>query len=443
MSPDPVVVLGAGSSGEALVSALRELEPDTPITVVERELAGGECSYWACMPTKGLLRPAEALHDALAVPGAREAVTGSLDPEQVFWHRDQITGNLDDSSQAEWLESKGAELVRGEARVREPGVVEAGGRKVRYQRLVVATGSVSSIPPIDGLAGVEYWTNREATQIRRVPASIIVVGAGPVGCELAQFFRRMGADVAIVDMADRLLPRDDPEAGELLAEALQEEGVRLHLGGGIASVEPGIAMHLENGEQVVAERLLIATGRRANVEGLGLEQLGVALSRRGVEVDEHLRAADGVWAIGDANGIAMFTHVGKYQARVAAADMAGQDAVADHTAIPAVTFTDPQIASVGTLEGEGLVFGTRRVDQVPRASTYARPKRPGFLKVAADPGRGVLVGAVAAGPEAGEWLGQLTLAVRASVPVEVLRDTIQPYPTFSEAVQYAVRDLPI
>jgi dihydrolipoamide dehydrogenase len=208
-------------------------------------------------------------------------------------------------------------------------------------------------------------------------------------------------------------------------------------------VEPGVRLYRASGEVVEGERLLVAAGRRANAGGFGFEQLGVTIGRGGIWVDEHMRAADGVWAIGDVNGIAMFTHVGKYQARVAAADMAGLPARADHRAIPAVTFTDPQVASVGRTSGDGLVTGERAIDAVSRTSTYERPKRPGFLKLVADPERRVLVGAVAVGPEAGEWLGQLTLAVRAEVPVDVLRDTIQPYPTFSEAIQFAARDLPL
>jgi pyruvate/2-oxoglutarate dehydrogenase complex dihydrolipoamide dehydrogenase (E3) component len=444
MAGGDVVILGGGSTGEAGVSALRELEPDARITRVERELVGGECSYFACMPTKGMLRPLEAVAAARTVPGARAAVTGSVSADGVFGHREAITNGWDDSSQAKWLASKEAELVRGEARVSRPGVVAVGEREVEYGRLVIATGSRPLIPPIPGLDGVEYWTNREATSRREVPPSMIVLGAGPVGCELAQFFSRMGARVAIVDAADRLLPRDHPEAGALLGEFLAGESISLHLGQGVDRIDPGVKLLLKDGTVVEGERLLVATGRRPNSDGLGLEQLGVTLGKGGaVEVDERMRAADGVWAIGDVNAIAMFTHVGKYQARVAAADMAGKPAKADHSAVPAVTFTDPQVASVGRTGGDGLVTGERKIDSVSRTSTYERPKRPGFLKVMADRERGVLVGAVAVGPEAGEWLGQLTLAVRAQVPVELLRETIQPYPTFSEAVQFAVRDLPM
>jgi pyruvate/2-oxoglutarate dehydrogenase complex dihydrolipoamide dehydrogenase (E3) component len=434
-----VVILGGGSTGEAAAGALRTLEPETPMTLVEEGLVGGECSYYACMPSKALLRPPEAIAAAQLVPGAAEAVTGTVDVERVFWHRDQVTSSLDDSSQEEWLADRDIELVRGHARVAGLGVVEVGGRTIEFERILVATGSVPTIPPIPGLAEVEAWTNREATSTHEVPDRMIVIGAGPVGCELAQAFGRMGATVILVDGADRLLPRDHPDAGKLIADVFEGEGIGLRLGAKIEGVEPGVRMHLGGGETIAADRILVATGRRANVDGLGLETLGVTISKRGVEVNERLRAAENVWAAGDVTGIAMFTHVGKYQARLAAADMAGGDARADYRAIPAVTFTDPQVASVGDTSGAGTVVGER--GSVARLSTYERPKRPGFLKVFADPGRRVLVGAVAVGPEVGEWLGQITLAIRAEVPVDVVLDTIQPYPTFSEAIQFAVRDL--
>jgi pyruvate/2-oxoglutarate dehydrogenase complex dihydrolipoamide dehydrogenase (E3) component len=433
------VILGGGSTGEAAAGTLRTLEPRTPITLVEEGLVGGECSYYACMPSKALLRPPEAIAAARLVPGAAEAVSGAIDVERAFWHRDQVTGSLDDSSQAEWLADRDIELVRGRARVTGPGRVEVGDRTVEFARLLVATGSVPTIPPIPGPEDAGYWTNREATSTHEVPGRLIVIGAGPVGCELAQAFGRMGSSVTLVDLSDRLLGHDHPDAGRLLADVLEGEGIALRLGADIERVEPGVRLRLGGGETIAADRILIATGRRANVDGLGLESLGVTISKRGIEVDERLRAAENVWAAGDATGIAMFTHVGKYQARLAAADMAGREVRADYRAIPAVTFTDPQVASVGNTSGEGTVVGER--GSVARLSTYERPKRPGFLKVFADPERRVLVGAVAVGPEAGEWLGQLTLAVRAEVPVEVLLDTIQPYPTFSEAVQFAVRDL--
>jgi pyruvate/2-oxoglutarate dehydrogenase complex dihydrolipoamide dehydrogenase (E3) component len=434
-----VVILGGGSTGEAGAGALRTLEPETPITLIEEGLVGGECSYFACMPSKALLRPPEAIAAARLVPGAAEAVTGTIDVERAFWHRDQVTGGNDDSSQATWLADREVELVRGRARIAGPGRVEVDGRTISFGRLLVATGSVPTIPPIPGLAEVEHWTNREATTTHEVPGRLIVIGAGPVGCELAQAFSRMGAHVTVVDIAERLLPRDHPDAGALIADVLAGEGVVLRLGVKPERVEPGVRLHIDGGETITADRILVAAGRRPNVAGLGLESLGVTISQRGVEVDEALRAAEGVWAAGDVTGIAMFTHVGKYQARLAAAAMAGRAVRADYRAVPAVTFTDPQVASVGDTSGEGTVMGKRGA--VARHSTYERPKRPGFLKVFADPARRVLVGAVAVGPEAGEWLGQLTLAIRAEVPVDVLLDTIQPYPTFSEAIQFAVRDL--
>jgi pyruvate/2-oxoglutarate dehydrogenase complex dihydrolipoamide dehydrogenase (E3) component len=437
----PVVVLGGGSTGEAFCAALRRLDPEVEIILVERELVGGECTYWACMPSKTLLRSPEVVHAARIAPGAAEAVTGELDPERIFWWRDQVVDDYDDSGHLSWLAERRIELVRGEGRVVAPGRLDVGGRELEYGELVIATGSAPSIPPIAGLDGLEYWTSREATSTREVPESLLVIGGGVVGCEIAQFFQRVGSQVTIVEVGPQILGRDDPDAAVLLQMALEEEGVRIHLEAKIARVLDGYRIELAGGETLEGERLLVATGRHANVDGLGFEQLGVEISKRGIEVNEHLRAGEHVWAIGDVTGIAMFTHLGKYQARLAAANVAGGDARADYRAIPRVAFTDPPIASVGTMSGPGLITSEWRT--VARHSTYERPKRPGFVKLFADPARGVLVGAVAVGPEAGEWLQQITLAIRAEVPVAVLRDTIQPYPTFSEAVYFAARDLPV
>ena len=441
MTARPVVVLGGGSTGEAFCAALRRLDPEVEIVLVERELVGGECTYWACMPSKTLLRAPEVVHAARIAPGAAEALTGELDPERIFWWRDQVVDEYDDAGHVPWLAERRIELVRGEGRVVAPGRLEVGGQELEYGELVIATGSVPSIPPIPGLDGLEYWTSREATSAREVPESLLVIGGGVVGCEIAQFFQRVGSQVTIVEVGPQILGREDPDSAVLLQMALEEEGVRIHLQSKIERVESGYRVVLAGGETFEGERLLVATGRRANVEGFGFEHLGVEISKRGIEVDEHLRAGEHVWAIGDVTGIAMFTHVGKYQARVAAANVAGGDSPADYRAIPRVAFTDPPIASVGTTSGPGLVTSEWRT--VARHSTYERPKRPGFVKLFANPARGVLVGAVAVGPEAGEWLQQLTLAIRAEVPVEVLRDTIQPYPTFSEAVYFAARDLPV
>ncbi len=440
----PVVVLGAGASGEHFVGALRRLDSEVEIVVAERGLVGGECSFYACMPTKTLLRPGEALEAARHAPGAAEAVTGELDVAKVLEFRDEVTSNRDDSWYADWLAEEGrAELVRGEARVVRPGLVEVDGRELEYAHLVVATGSEPAVPPIDGIEEVEYWTNREAVWADAPPKSLVVLGAGPVGCELAQYFHRLGASVTLVASA-RLLDRADPEAAELLRERFEDEGIHLRFETRAERVEKtgsGVRIHTSTGDAIEAERLLVATGRTLNVEGFGLEQLDVSISPRGIAVDERMRAGDRVWAIGDPTGVQLLTHVGKYQARVAAANIAGQDYVADYRAIPAAVFTDPPVASVGRrTDAEGLVTATYRIEG-GRLSTYERPKRSGLLKLAADPEAGVLVGAVAVGPEAGEWLGQLTLAIRARVPVDVLLDTIQPYPTFSEAIFDALLEL--
>jgi pyruvate/2-oxoglutarate dehydrogenase complex dihydrolipoamide dehydrogenase (E3) component len=441
-STSRVVVLGAGSSGEHFVGALRRLDRAVEIAVVERGLAGGDCSYYACIPTKTLLRPGEALLAARLAPGAAEAVTGELDRERAHWWRDQVTDGRDDTYHANWLAEQGAELVRGEARVARPGVVEVGGRELEYSALVVATGSSPRVPEIDGLAEAGCWTSRDAVWANEIPESLAVLGGGPVGVELAQYFHRMGACVTLI-ASDRLLEKVDADAGELLRERFEGEGIEVRLGARAERVEKvagGSRVHLSSGEPIDVERILVATGRVPNVHGLGLEQLGVEVTQRGITVDDRLRAADRVWAIGDPTGVALLTHVGKYQARVAAANVAGRDAVADYRAIPATVFTDPQVASVGRTQGDGLVTASFEIEG-GRLSTYERPKRPGLVKLAADPAEGVLVGAVCVGPEAGEWLGQLTLAVRARVPLGTLLDTIQPYPTFSEAIFGALQAL--
>jgi len=433
-----VVVLGGGATGEAFVGTLRRLDKNVRITLVEDELVGGECSYWACIPSKTLLRPLEIAFRARLAPG----VTAKVDPVQIFKWRDEVS-EKDDTSQVEWVQKLDAEVVRGRARIVSPGEVEVDGRKVEYDELMISTGSVPAMPHVEGLDEVAAWTSREGTSAEAVPESLLIIGAGAVGCELAQFYARASSKVTLVQSGDFILPRIDREAGDLLAGLFEEEGIDIRLNARAKSVERvngSLRLELAD-DELEASTLLVATGRLPNVEGLGLEQLDVSVGKTGIEVDDRLCAGEHVWAAGDVTGVALFTHVGKYQARVAAANVAGRDRRADYRALPSAVFTDPQVAAVGDTSGEGAVVGKWDLTKVSRTATFQKPKRPGFVKLFADPKRGVLVGAVLVGPEAGEWMGQLTLAIRAEVPVGVLLDTIQPFPSFSEAIFFATREL--
>jgi pyruvate/2-oxoglutarate dehydrogenase complex dihydrolipoamide dehydrogenase (E3) component len=338
----------------------------------------------------------------------------------------------------------GAEVVKGTGRIVEPGRLEVGDRTLEYDELMIATGSLPSMPPIEGLEEAAVWTSREATSASAVPESLLIVGAGAVGCELAQFYARIGSRVTLVQSGDFLLPRIDRDAGDLLAAIFEEEGIDIRLNARanrISRSKSRLRLELEGDETLEATNLLAATGRRPNIEGLGLEQLEVKVGQHGIEVDDRLSAGEHVWAAGDVTGVALFTHVGKYQGRVAAANVTGRERRADYRALPSAIFTDPQVAAVGDTSGAGAVTSKWDVTKVSRTATYQRPKRPGFVKLFADPEQKVLVGAVLVGPDAGEWMGQLTLAIRAEIPVDVLLDTIQPFPTFSEAIFFAAREL--
>ena len=436
------MVIGAGPAGEVCAGALAD--GGMSVAICERELVAGECSYWACMPSKTLLRPGEALAGARGAPGAREAVTGSLDAAEAFAWRDYIVNDYDDSAQLGWLEEKGIELKRGQGSLDGSGRVAIGDEILETERVILATGSAPVIPPIEGLRELDgVWTNREATGAKRVPERLIVLGGGPVGVEMAQAFTRFGSSVAIAEGEERLLAKEAAAAGEKLAEALEAEGVELKLGAKATSAQQhgeGYALAFEDGSELRGDELMVATGRRPRTEDLGLDSVEVHLDEGGgIKVDERLRAGEGIWAIGDVNGIMPFTHVGKYQARIAADDVLGKDHPrADYRAVPRVVFTDPQVAAVGEPRGERE--GSVSLGSLARTSAYVRdPEHPGFMTLFAE--GDVLTGAVAVGPEAGEWLQQATLAIRAEIPIAVLRDTIQPFPTFSEAFVSALAEL--
>ncbi|MEA2421775.1 MAG: hypothetical protein QOF55_874, partial [Thermoleophilaceae bacterium] len=399
-------VIGAGPVGQVCAGELAD--GGMRVAIAERELVGGECSYWACIPSKTLLRPGEALQAAREAPGAREAVTGSLDLASALEWRNFMTSDWDDSGAVKWLDDKGIDLLRGEARLDGPGRVRVGDDVFEAERIVVATGSSPVMPPIDGLRELDgVWTNREATEFTELPARLIVLGGGPVGVELAQAFRRFGSEVTLCEGSSRLLPREPQPVGEAVGSALSEEGVVLRLGEHASAAEKGedggFVLRFAEGEDVSGDKLLVATGRHARVDSLGLDSVGITPGKRGIEVDERLRAGDGVWAIGDSTGIMPFTHVGKYQARIAARDMLGDSSArADYRAVPRVVFCDPQVAAVG--EPSGAASGTAQLAGVARTSTYTREyaDRPGFLTLVSDGSK--LVGAYAVGPEAGEWL---------------------------------------
>jgi pyruvate/2-oxoglutarate dehydrogenase complex dihydrolipoamide dehydrogenase (E3) component len=349
------VVVGAGVAGEVCADDLAA--GGLRVAICERELIAGECGYWACVPSKTLLRPGEALSEARQAPGASEAISGGIDVHQALAWRDFMVSDWDDSDKAEWLSEEGIDLHRGDARLTGPGSIEIAGAALETDRLIIATGSDPVMPPIDGLEeGDGVWTNREATGLKEIPDRLLVLGGGPVGVELGQALSRLGASVAIVEGEDRLLPNEPPALGIALAEALDTEGIELHLGAKASAVEgraDGVSMSLEGGSELRGDRLLVATGRKPRLDGLGLEAVGIdpEAASKGIEVDERMRAGEGVWAIGDVTGIWPFTHVGKYQGRVAAADILGRGVTADYRAVPRVVFTEPQIAAVGEAEG--------------------------------------------------------------------------------------------
>jgi pyruvate/2-oxoglutarate dehydrogenase complex dihydrolipoamide dehydrogenase (E3) component len=441
-----VVILGGGPAGEVAVNTL--LKAGKRIALIEREVIGGECSNWGCIPSKTLLRPAELKAQSTRAAGVS---TPALDFDRLAAYRDYMVSHHNDSKRVARYEERGVAVCKDEARLDGPGRVAVNGRVLEAGAVVVATGAEAVIPPIPGLADAGYWTNRDVTDLTEIPESAVFIGGGVVAVELGQFLARFGSRVTIVQGPPALANREAPQIGQRLAEILEEDGIELRLGrrAEAARREDGEAVvTLDDGSEARGAALVVATGRRPHVEGIGLETVGIEPGPRGIEVDERCRAADAVWAIGDVTGVAMFTHVGKYQARIAAADICGLPAKADYRAVPRVIFTDPEVAAVGLTEeaarARGMDVAAATIDlptSIARPYTYEEDPK-GTFGVVVDRQRHVLVGAWAVAPLASEWIHQAVLAIRAEIPLAVLTDTIAQFPTFSEALGTALRALP-
>jgi pyruvate/2-oxoglutarate dehydrogenase complex dihydrolipoamide dehydrogenase (E3) component len=455
-----VVVIGTGPGGEDVAGRLGEAGLD--VVGVDRELVGGECPYWGCIPSKMMIRAADLLAEARRIPGMAGDATVRPDWAPVAQRiRDEATDDWDDRVAVERFEGKGGRFLRGEGRIVEPGPsgggrgsgfrVAVGDRMVDARRgVVVATGTHASIPPVPGLGEVPYWTNREAIEAKELPSSLLVLGGGAVGAELAQVFARFGVEVTVVEALERLLPGDEPEAGELLAEVFAREGIAVHTGATVTAVRRDgarVVAELADGTTLAAAQILVATGRRADLAAAGLGAVGVDESQPWVPVDDHLRVAAGVWAVGDITGKGAFTHVAMYQSPIAVADILGQDhPPADYRAVPRVTFTDPEVGAVGLTEAQARAegidvrVGATRVPQTARGWIH-KAGNDGVIKLVEDARRGVLVGATAMAPTGGEVLGLLTLAVHAEVTTDELRRMMYAYPTMHRGVEDALRDL--
>jgi pyruvate/2-oxoglutarate dehydrogenase complex dihydrolipoamide dehydrogenase (E3) component len=443
-----VVCLGGGVAGEAIAGGLEG--SGLTLVVVERELVGGECPYWGCIPSKTLLRSGETLKEAERARSlAASRVDWELDfpkiSKRVLW----MARDLDDTRPAAALQSTGATLVRGMGHLVDQKTVEvAGERYVARRAVVIANGSTASIPPIPGLDAVDYWTNRQATLPRELPISLAVLGGGAIGLELGQAFARFGSKVTIIEAGPRFLGLEEPEAGAALKPHLEADGIELIAGDpcvGVEKSDAGVVLKMKSGARVTAERLLVATGRRANFEAW--EAAGLPRTERGwLKVDPAtLEAVPGVYGAGDVTGIGGFTHLAYYHGQVIARRLRGDDARADHSALPRVTFTDPEVASVGLSEAaareQGVDVETASTDPAESARGYIHDFQGGMLKLVGDKRRGVLVGATLASPRAGEILGELVLAVKVGTPVRVLSDVIHPFPAFNRVLGAALGEL--
>jgi len=445
-----VVVIGMGPGGEEVAGRLAQVGLD--VVGIESTLLGGECPYWGCVPSKMMIRAANLLAEARRIPDISGSSTVVPDWTLVARRiRDEATDSWDDRVAVERFERKGGQFVRGEGRLVGPREVAVGERRIEAGRgIVLATGARSWTPPIDGLTEVPYWTNRDAIEVTDLPRSLVVIGGGTIAAELGQVFSRFGVEVAIVEVAPRLLPSEEPEAGTLLENVFRSEGIDVRTGADVRRVlHDGASFHLDLGAGGLlrSDRLLIAAGRRPDLTTLGLEAVGLDPMARNIPTDDHLRVAPGIWVVGDVTGIGGYTHMAMYQANIAVADILGEsEPVADYRAVPRVTFTDPEIGSVGLSEeaarsrGMTVRVGTSQIASSARGWIH-KAGNEGLIKLVEDADRGVVVGALSAGPTGGEVLGLLSLAVHGEVPTSTLRTMIYAYPTFHRAVESALADL--
>lgn len=432
-----VVVIGMGPGGEEVAGSLAAAGLE--VVGLEDRLVGGECPYWGCIPSKAMVRAADVLAEGERIPGTAGRAVIEADWAPVAERVKEVTADWDDQAAIKRFTDKGGRFVRGKGRLTGPKEAAVGDEVFRTRRgVVVATGTAPAVPPIDGLAGTPYWTNREAIEATELPESLIVLGGGAIGCELAEVFARFGSRVTVIEASPRLLPSEEPESSELLKKIFESEGIDVRVGAKAEKVryDDGFIIN----DDLRAERLLVSIGRRPNLHGIGLETVGLDGDARAIEVDDRLRAGDGLWAVGDITGKGAFTHVAVYQARIATKDILGEDGPpADYRALPRVTFTDPEIGAVGLTEQQAREqYGDVRVHHTDLA-VNARGwlhRAEGFFKLIESEGK--LVGGTAAGPYGGELLGALSVAVHGEVPVERLRTMMLAFPTFDRALEAAL-----